>query len=102
MRDWSSDVCSSDLLRSLRIANLQVRPVAYNPVSGVLKVWTNIEFRIHFDGADLSKTEDIKQKYYSPYFEAVYEQVSNYEAPDVRDDLVRYPVTYLKIGRAHV
>ena len=85
------------MLRSLRIANLQVRPVDYNPVSGVLKVWTNIEFRIHFDGADLSKTEEIKQKYYSPYFEAVFEQVSNYEAPDVRDDLVSYPVTYVII-----
>ncbi len=84
-------------LRSLYLANLVIRPVDYNPVSGRIKVTKSVDFIIHFDGADLIKTETLKEKYYSPYFESVYHQVENYKAPYLRDDLVNYPVTYVII-----
>ena len=86
----SPELISVDIkgqLRSLRLANLVIRPIDYNPVSGMIKVTTNVEFIIHFDGADLAETKEIKEKYYSPYFESVYHRVANYEEPDLRDDL---------------
>ena len=52
-------------LRALRLANLVIRPVDYNPASGVLKVWKNIEFRIHFDRAEIGKTQDLKCRWKS-------------------------------------
>ena len=96
----SPELISVDIkgqLRSLRLANLVIRPVDYNPASGTIRVTKSVDFIIHFDGADLINTETLKEKYYSPYFESVYRQVTNYESPDLRDDLVSYPVTYVII-----
>ena len=36
-------------LRSLKFGNLIIRPVDYNPFSGIIKVITDLEFRIHFE-----------------------------------------------------
>jgi len=84
-------------LRSIRIANLNIRPVDYNPSSGILRVYTNIEVNIHMHGADLTKTEKIKNDYYSPYFEAAYNQISNYQTTSRLDDMISDPVTYVII-----
>ena len=65
-------------LRSIRIANLNIRPVDYNPVEGILRIYTNLEVNIHMDDADFAKTEEIKETYYSPYFEAIYNQIPNF------------------------
>ena len=94
------DLISIDLegmLRSLRFANLKIRPIDYNPVTGILKVWENVKFRVHYDNANFLKTEDIKAKYYSPYFQTVYNKISNLKQTFKTDDLVNYPVTYLII-----
>ena len=82
-------------LRSMRIANLIVRPVNYNPHTNELKIITDLQISIHFDNADIVETERLKTKYYSPYFEANYQQIKNYQTPQLRDDLVNYPLSYL-------
>jgi len=84
-------------LRSLRLANLVIRPVDYNAVSGIIRVTKSVDFIIHYDGADIVKTQALKEAYYSPYFESVYRQVANYKPLNDRDDLVSYPVTYVII-----
>jgi hypothetical protein len=86
------------ILRGVRIANIIIRPIEYNPVTGSLRIHTDLEFIVHFDNADLSLTNDEKNKYYSPVFEPVYSLLANYEAPDLRNDLVLDPVTYLIIA----
>ncbi|MDP6853047.1 MAG: C25 family cysteine peptidase, partial [Candidatus Marinimicrobia bacterium] len=85
------------ILRSIRIANLIVRPVNYNPVTNEVKVITDLQLSIYFDGADMVETERLKTQYYSPYFEANYHQIKNYQSPELRDDLVHYPLSYLII-----
>ena len=75
-------------LRAIRIANLNIRPVDYNPVEGILRVYTNLEINIHMDGSDFAKTEEIKETYYSPYFEAIYNQISNYDSSIRSDDMI--------------
>ncbi|MDP7027201.1 MAG: C25 family cysteine peptidase [Candidatus Marinimicrobia bacterium] len=84
-------------LRAIRIANLNIRPIGYNPLEGILRIYTSITINIHMDGADLAKTEEIKNIYYSPYFEAAYNQISNYQTPDRSDDMINDPVTYVII-----
>jgi len=96
----AGDLVSVDIkgmMRSLRLANLIIRPVDYNPQTGMLKVWKKLDFLIHFDNADIVATENLKEKYYSPYYESVYLQVPNYDKLNSRDDLVNHPVTYVII-----
>ncbi|SVC23609.1 uncharacterized protein METZ01_LOCUS276463, partial [marine metagenome] len=87
-------------LRAIRIANLNIRLVDYNPVEGILRVYTNLEINIHMDGADLAKTEEIKEIYYSPYFEAIYNQIPNYDPSTRSDDLISDPVTYVIVANS--
>ena len=87
-------------LRAIRLANLNIRPVDYNPVEGILRVYTNLEINIHMDGANLAKTEEIKETYYSPYFEALYNQIINYEEFTRSDDLIDDPVTYVIVANS--
>jgi len=96
----NDDIVEIDIkgqMRAVRLANLIIKIFDYNPVTGIIKIYSDIEFNIHFDNADIRRTEEIKEKYYSPYFESVYKQISNYEPSYTRDDLVSYPVTYLII-----
>ena len=81
-------------MRALRLANLLIRPINYNPVSGILRVYTNIEINIHMDNSNVEKTTAIKNKLQSPYFDVLYNQISNYQ-PDNRDDMINDPVTYV-------
>ena len=95
-----SDIVSIDIkgtLRSMRIGNLIMRPVQYNPISQKIKVWKSIEIKVIFNGADQERTDSLKQKYYSPYYESVYNQIVNFNRVSNRDDLVSNPVTYLII-----
>ena len=46
-------------LRAIRIASINIRPVNYNPIEGIIRVYTNLEVNIHMDGADYTKTEEI-------------------------------------------
>ncbi|MEE2859086.1 MAG: C25 family cysteine peptidase [Candidatus Neomarinimicrobiota bacterium] len=83
-------------MRALRLANLLIRPIDYNPVEGILRVYTNIEINIHMDNGDYEKTTSIKNKLQSPYFDAIYNQISNYQSEN-RDDMINDPVTYVII-----
>lgn len=82
------------MLRGIRIANLIIRPIDYNPVTGILRIHSNLEFVVHFDGADFEQTAALKRDYFSPVFEPVYQMLANHEISNDRDDLVLDPVTY--------
>ena len=87
------------MLRAVRVGNLIVKPVNYNPINNSLIIHKNLDFDINFEGADITKTQTLKNKYYSPYFEPIYNQLANYQ-PLNRDDLITYPVTYVIISDA--
>ena len=94
------DLVSVDIqgqLRAIRLANINIRPVDYNPASGILRIYSNLEVNIHFDNANFVKTDNIKETYSSPYFESIYNQVSNYTSTN-RDDLIADPVSYVIIS----
>ncbi|MBC8312854.1 MAG: peptidase C25, partial [Candidatus Cloacimonetes bacterium] len=87
-------------LRGVRLAQLTVAPVSYNPVTETIKVYNNIEVEVNFVGSDIALTQEIKAATYSPYFDAVYQKVINYRDPDYPDhpDLTKYPIKYLIVS----
>ncbi|HWR62788.1 MAG TPA: C25 family cysteine peptidase [Candidatus Thermoplasmatota archaeon] len=60
-------------LRSRQIGFLQVSPVQYNPVSGVLRVMTQCVLRIDLPGSDLVKTAEKIDRYTTTSFEQLFE-----------------------------
>ncbi len=89
------------IMRSQQLGLVNVSPFEYNPVSGKLRVYTSLVVDVYFIGGDDFRTEQLQERYYSPFYEGIYEKVINYESPikdGMRDDLTKYPVKYLIIS----
>ncbi|MCD4818882.1 MAG: T9SS type A sorting domain-containing protein [Candidatus Cloacimonetes bacterium] len=86
-------------MRGMRIARLEISPVEYNPVSGVIRVYNNIDIEIEFTGSDIAQTEYLKKSTASPYFKVVYDKILNSrDSYDDNPDLVTYPIKYLIVS----
>ena len=85
-------------LRSVRIGNLMVNPIEYNPITNQIKVKKSIEFNIIFDNANYELTEASKERLYSPYFEPVYKNLINYTPLETREDMIQDQVKYIIIA----
>ncbi len=55
-------------LRSYHIAQLNIHPFQYNPVTNQLIIYTHIQAKIEFTNPDYTRTRQIKQRYTSPVF----------------------------------
>jgi len=88
------------MMRGIRIARVDIAPVQYNPVSGMLRVYFNIEAKIVFQGADVIATLEEKQKNEAPYFRSVGESLINYkhEQSANRDTITKYPVKFVIVS----
>ncbi|MBC8416328.1 MAG: T9SS type A sorting domain-containing protein [Candidatus Cloacimonetes bacterium] len=87
------------IMRGVRLFTLIVEPIQYNPVSGLIKVFNNIDVCVDFTGADLAETNLRRAKTYSPYFESAYQNyIFNYTPISSREDLTRYPIKYVIIS----
>jgi len=88
------------MMRAHRLGVVSIAPVEYNPTQNKIRVYTSLTIRVNFDNADWLTTEQMQRRYYSPYFEAVYNRLFNYndEYPVILDDLVTYPVKYLIVS----
>ena len=89
------------LLREVKIANLMISPIEYNPVSNQLIVHKNIQFRIHFDNANIEFTNTQKSLAYSPYFEPIFHNsINNYTPIDNlrENNFIENIVSYLIIS----
>ena len=92
-----SKLVSVDVLgqmRAVRIGRININPIQYNPKKNTIRVYENLTFEISFKGADLAKTNRLKKRYFSPYFESAYQNLLNYSKPVSRDSLTQYPVKY--------
>ena len=90
------------IMRGVRIGQMSIEPVSYDPVSNTIRVFNDIEVEVSFDGADVRATEDLLVKTYSPYFTSIYDQLFNGRAlRDIYDehpDLWAAPVKMLVIS----
>ncbi len=76
----------SGMLRATRIGRLEISPIQYNPAKNEIRVLNNLVVEIEFVGANLSKTQALKTKYASPYFNNIYDgQLLNYTKVDSKE-----------------
>ncbi len=85
-------------LRSQRLGLINISPFEYNPVTNIIRVYENLEFEIVFENADLALTEELKQKYYSPFFTGMQKSILNYIPLSQRENLTQYPVKYVIVS----
>jgi hypothetical protein len=85
------------ILRSLNLARIDISPVWYNPVTGKLRVYEQLDVRVVFTNANIPATLQLKQQTYSPYFSNLYGRVVNYKP--MSDSLITAaPVTFVIIA----
>ena len=88
------------VMRGLRIARLDIAPVQYNPVTGMIRVYTEIEAEVVFSGTDIMTTLDEKMKNEAPYFRSVGASLFNYKQVQTsnKDTITKYPVKFVIIS----
>jgi hypothetical protein len=85
------------IMRSLNLARLDISPVWYNPVTGKIRVYEQLDITITFTNPDISSTILLKKQSWSPYFLNLYARVGNYM--QIPDSLITIaPVTYVIIA----
>ena len=88
----------SGVKRSAALANVQVSPVQYNPVTGRVKVYTQLDLQFTFVNTDMAATNAL-QEYASPLFPLDKDLVVN-KMQETRDELSLVPIKYLIIGNS--
>jgi len=88
------------VMRGVRLGRLDISPVKYNPATGTIRVYNNIEVEVSFSGADKSLNSFVKASTFSPYFEAAYGKVLNHTKDAFSDhpDLTKYPIKMVVVA----
>lgn len=86
-------------VRGHRALTVEVNPVAYNPATGALRLYSRLEFRIRLAGSDMARTERLAQRFASPVFDAqLARQLLNYNQGRAAASTVNAPVGYLIVS----
>ena len=86
-------------MRGVRIFVVIVEPVKYNPMSGVIRVFNDIDVQVNFAHADLVTTANLRAKAYSPHFLNLFNHtLLNASSIQYRDEITRYPIKYVIIS----
>ncbi len=87
-------------LRGVRLARVNIAPVKYNPVRGILEIFEDIEVNIRFEDADVALTMIEKEKNNIPYYRSLGRQILNYKSiqSNNRDTITKYPVKYVIVS----
>jgi hypothetical protein len=87
-------------MRGVNIGRLDIAPVQYNPVTGMIRVYENLVFEVTFENADLQATELNKDLYSNFYFSPVFSSLLNYRQPvnAGRENFSRYPIKYVIVS----
>jgi len=88
------------MMRGVNIGRLDIAPVEYNPVTGMIRVYENLVFEVTFENADLQATELNKETYGNFYFSPVFNSLLNYRQPENagRENFSRYPIKYVIVA----
>lgn len=87
------------IIRGHRFAMVEISPVSYNPVSGDLRLFSQVRVRVNLNGSDMAKTQAMLDKYASPPFEEICnEMFVNYSSfQSLIKGLPTLPIGYLII-----
>ena len=85
------EVVPVGFVREQRIASLQINPVQYNPATGQLKIFSSVEFRIHFPGVPpgAAVTRDLSRAKHPITTNSRSEPAPFYKKPDFAEGI--YP-----------
>ncbi len=72
------------VMRGVRIGRIEINPLAYNPVTGELKIFNDMKIEVSFQNANFSKTDAQKARLSSPAFNGVLSGLLNY-TPATKD-----------------
>lgn len=87
------------VMRDVNMANIQVSPVAYNPVTNKVRIYSEINVEISFVNADVPGTYEMKAKFGSPLFQNARQAVIN-PAEITRDEYAVSPIKYLIVANS--
>ncbi len=87
-------------MRGTRMARLEIAPVEYNPVTGMLKVYDNVVVKVTFKNGNYAETQYLKEKTRSPYFGNLGNSLLNKldAGSGQRENFTRYPVKYVIVS----
>ncbi|MBO4655030.1 MAG: T9SS type A sorting domain-containing protein [Bacteroidales bacterium] len=89
------------ILRNINIGKLSIAPFEYNPVSGQLRVCTQLDVEISFVNPNIPKTMEIKTKYGNGLFDGQHCGVINpMRTPGFRDEINNAPIKYLIVAHS--
>ena len=84
-------------IRATRLGHILIHPIQYNPIKNIIKVLNNLVIEVKFNNANISKTENLKAKYSSPYFNNMLEgQIINSVSNSNKELVIQAP-THLVI-----
>lgn len=87
------------VMRDVNMANIQVSPIAYNPVTNQYRIYSNIRVEVTFEDANVPATYEMKSKYGSPLFETASNAVINPSARN-RNEFSGSRIKYLIIAHS--
>ncbi len=90
-------VTDAGIMRSARLARIDISPIQYNPVTRKLRIYDKIEATVVFNNADVAATLVLKKEKASVYFEKLYQQLGNYQ-PLTDTMITTSPVTYVIVS----
>lgn len=89
-------LCNAEIIgymRGTRMARIDISPISYNPVTGVIRVYEDVRFKVNFLNADPEATLDLQQKTASPYFGRLNSMfANNLPVVPTRETITQYPV----------
>jgi len=87
-------------MRGTRMARLDISPIEYNPVTGIIKVYDNVVVNVKFKNGDYAATSLLKEKTRSPYYNSSSKSLLT-SLPlnsNSRENFARYPVKYVIVS----
>jgi len=89
------------MLRNINIGRLSVSPFEYNPVTGELRVCTQLDVEITFVNPNIPKTMEMKTKHGNGMFDGQHYGVINpMSAPGYRNEISSAPIKYLIVAHS--
>jgi hypothetical protein len=87
-------------MRGTRMARLDISPVEYNPVSGIIRVHDNVIVKITFKNGNYAETQYLQEKTRSPFFNGLQNSMLNKleVGTGSRENFTRYPVKYVIVS----
>jgi len=86
------------MMRATRLGRVEINPIQYNPVKNQLRILNNIQIEIVFENANIQKTNELKTKYYSTYFNNANSEIINYDVNSSKELITDVPVNYVIVS----